>query len=176
MDRKLLIGLNLIGLALFFLFGWLFTRLASRLVLTRQSLDIHVSGFSYVLAILAATITILLLHEMTHGLFFWLVTKSRPRFGLRAAYAYAAAPEWYVSRNAYAMIGLAPLIVLTALGIAIIPYVDINWLYVLIFAMTINASGSVGDAYVVGWLLLHPANTLVNDHGDAIWFYQAGPE
>jgi hypothetical protein len=117
---------------------------------------------------------VLLLHELVHGAFFWLITRSRPVFGLQAAYAYAAAPNWYIPRNPYLVVGLAPLILLTLTGVALLPWLPAALLLPWIFALAVNASGSIGDVYIIGWLLTRPAGALVNDHGDCIHIYLPG--
>lgn len=171
----LMLWLNLIGLGLLLLFGWLFFWLATRL---RPPAGLSLSftlklpsGLAAVLAIIVAFAAVLLLHEMIHGAFFWLITRSRPHFGLQAAYAYAAAPDWYIPRNPYLVVGLAPLALITLGGVALLPWLPAALLLPWIFALAVNAAGSIGDVYIVGWLLTRPASALVNDHGDCIHIY-----
>ena len=167
----LMLGLNLIGLGLLLLSAWLFFWLAARL---RPQAEPELSfslGLPAILAIILAFIAILLLHELVHGAFFWLITRSRPRFGLQAAYAYAASPDWYIPRNPYLIVGLAPLVLITLAGLALLPWLPGALLLPWIFALAINASGSIGDVYIVSWLLARPAGALVNDHGDCIHIF-----
>jgi hypothetical protein len=124
-----------------------------------------------VLKALAVYAGSLALHEIIHGVCFWLITRSFPKFGLGSAYAFAAAPGWYIPRNLYLMVGLAPLVVITVAGLALLPALPTNVLLVWWFVLTVNASGAVGDMFVVGWLLLHTSGTLINDHGDRINVY-----
>lgn len=175
----LMLWLNLIGLGLLLLFGWLFFSLASRLrpqagLSPSFTIDLP-SGLTAVLAIAVAFVAVLLLHELVHGAFFWLITRHRPRFGLQAAYAYAAAPDWYIPRNPYLVVGLAPLVLITLTGVALLPWLPAALLLPWIFALAINASGSIGDVYIIAWLLARPASALVNDHGDCIHIYLPGP-
>ncbi len=170
-----MLWLNLIGLGLLLLFGWLFLWLA--MLLRPQpgselsfSFDLQ-SGFSAILGIVVAFISVLLLHELVHGACFWLITRSRPRFGLQLAYAYAAAPDWFIPRDPYLIVGLAPIILISLLGVALLPWLPAVLSPPWIFALAVNASGSVGDVYIIGWLLARPASALVNDHGDCIHIY-----
>jgi hypothetical protein len=119
----------------------------------------------------AAFVAVLVLHELVHGLCFWWINRARPRFGLQLAYPYAAAPEWYIPRNPYLIVGLAPLILISLLGVVMLPWLPQPLLLPWILALAVNASGSVGDVYVIGWLLTRPASALVNDHGDCIQIY-----
>ncbi|OGO35046.1 MAG: hypothetical protein A2W35_20075 [Chloroflexi bacterium RBG_16_57_11] len=174
----LLLWLNLIGLGLLLLFAWLFFWLAARL---RALAEPGVSpssappaGWVTFLVIVLALVAVLLLHELVHGAFFWLITRSRPRFGLKITYAYAAAPDWYIPRNPYLVIGLAPLILITLVGVALLPLLPAALVLPWVLALALNASGSVGDVYIIGWILARPANALVNDHGDCINIYFPG--
>jgi len=48
--------------------------------------------------------------------FFWVFTRSRPVFGLRGWYAFAAAPGWFLTRGQYLVTILAPFLILSVLG------------------------------------------------------------
>jgi hypothetical protein len=171
----LMLLLNLVGLGLLLVFGWLFFWLAKNLrsqAGPSLTFSIHLpSGLGTVLTILVAFAAVLLLHELVHGAFFWLVTRSRPYFGLQAAYAYAAAPDWFIPRNPYLAVGLAPLILISLAGIALLPWLPASLVLPWVFALAVNASGSVGDVYIIARLLACPSTAVVNDHGDCIHFY-----
>ncbi len=118
------------------------------------------------LAVIVVYVVTITLHELVHGAGFWLATGAPPRFGFKWAYAYAAAPEWFVPRNSYLGIGFAPFIVLSLAGLALAGWFSSNGLFLLWLALTANAAGSLGDLLVVGWLLFQPAEVWVQDHGD----------
>jgi hypothetical protein len=123
-------------------------------------------------AVLVLTFLMIVVHELIHGLFFWLFTRERPTFGFKGAYAYAAAPDWYMPRNQYAIVGLAPLVLMTLAGLVLLPVIPVWAIPALLFVVVTNAAGAVGDIAVVGWLLLQPRATLVNDIGDAVTLYR----
>ena len=166
-----LILLNVIGAVLFFLFGWLFLDLSLRL---RPELGDEILAFSNqgVLVLLAGNllgaILLILVHELVHGLFFYYYTRARPKFGLRLFYAYAAAPGWYLPRSNYFIVALAPFVLITVLGLLVMPIIPLVIAPAFIFGLTMNAAGSVGDFAVVGWLLRQPAKLLVEDVGDSV--------
>jgi hypothetical protein len=174
----LLLWLNLVGLGLLLLFAWLFNWLASELRAPTEPVSSAAGalfgGWETILVIVPALVAVLLLHELVHGLFFWLLTRSRPYFGLKITYAYAAAPDWYIPRNPYLVVGLSPLTLITLVGVALMPVLPEAWVLPWVLALALNASGSVGDVYIIGWLLSQPGDTLVNDHGDSIHFYLPG--
>jgi hypothetical protein len=120
---------------------------------------------SAILVIFAVTFLTIILHELVHGLLFWLYTRERPKFGFSLLYAYAAAPGWYFKTNIYWLIGLGPLIVLSLLGMLLLPFIPLAWLGYLLLAIFLNATGAVGDLYIVIRLAFEPAGTLVQDEG-----------
>lgn len=175
-EPRLVIALNLIGLILFAVFGGLLFIIMVLVHPEASAFQFSISGdlAHFILAVViisGAYIGALVLHELIHGTCFWLITGSRPRFGVGSAYAYAAAPEWYIPCNLYLVVGLAPLVVITAVGVALLPVLPASTLIIWWFILTTNASGAVGDMFVVGWLLLKAPRTMINDHGDRILVY-----
>lgn len=162
---------NFIGLGLFFVFGWLFLSLAAMLRPDQVLVNLERIGISTIVILLGAYVGILVLHELIHGLFFWFMTHERPYFGVKAMYAYASAPDWYLPRNPYLLVGIAPFALITLIGIFLIPFVSPRGLIILLFAMTVNAGGAVGDLFTVAWLLTQPVTVLVRDSGDSFTVY-----
>ena len=118
-----------------------------------------------VLALLPVMAVAILLHELVHGLFFWFFTREKPGFGFKLFYAYATAPGWYFDKSIYWLIGLAPLIFLSLAGLVVAAFTPADWLFYLLFALFTNASGAIGDLYIVIRLAFEPAGTLVEDQG-----------
>lgn len=169
---RLVVLLNLVAILLFAGFGWLFLRLAAAILPPeRLSGSMAISGFT-LLACLLAYALMLVLHELVHGAFFWLFTRQRPHFGFKGAYAYAAAPDWYFPKRQYMWVGISPLVVLSLLGLLLLPVLPSGGMLPWLVALAGNASGAVGDALIVGWLLFQPDTVLVQDHGDAVTVYK----
>lgn len=118
-----------------------------------------------ILAVLAVTIVTIILHELVHGVLFWLYTRERPKFGFKLLYAYASAPDWYFSTSIYWLIGLGPLVFLSLVGMALLPFIPLSWLPYLLLGIFLNAAGAIGDLYIVIRLAFEPAGTLVLDEG-----------
>jgi hypothetical protein len=177
-DARMMVGLNVLGLILLVLGGWFFFVAITALrpqdaygqfsVLFSANL---VETLLFVGAVLALTVLHVMIHEAIHGIFFWKYTRTRPLFAFRWTHAYAAAPAWYLPRNQYLITALAPLVVITLLGLLLAWVVPASWLLPLWFILTSNAGGSVGDMWVAGWLLLQPVSCLANDRGDAVSLY-----
>lgn len=173
-NRRLLILLNLLGIPWAILCAVFFIVMGSVLDGLRFSGSVTLTLPGLLLGLLALTLTFivtLILHEVTHGLFFWLFTRARPRFGFKGAYAYAAAPGWYIPRPLFLLIGLAPLVILSALGLFILPFVPFPGSLLLLFALFTNAVGAIGDLYMIARLLTVPRRALIEDVGEGIrWF------
>jgi hypothetical protein len=177
-NPRLLLLLNIAGLILMAAFGWLFVRAIFWLrpsdgfrSLGALSIDGLVELAVYIAAVLALLALHIIIHEAIHGIFFWIFTRSRPRFALRFSYAYAAAPGWYIPRNRFLVTTLAPFVFISLGGVAVMPLVPASWLMPLWFILTMNASGSVGDLLVAAWLLRHSSAALAEDRGDAVTLY-----
>lgn len=170
-----MIALNLVGLLLLVPFGWLFFRLFAAIRPDFSGLGLEIGGLGGVLLFLVLLLFsifgIILLHELVHGLFIWWFTGSRPHFGVGVGYAYAAAPDWYFPRWQHLIIAVAPLLLISGAGLALLPLLP-QWAFFYLFvALMMNAVGSVGDMAMMGWLLLKPSHTLVRDTGPAIYIY-----
>ncbi len=185
-NKRLLIGINIVGLLLLFVLGWLFLhafvwlRPAAAVFLSLRGAVEAERGEGVALTLLLAwfiggaiaLVLVVVVHEAVHGLFFWLFTGRRPGFGLKGAYAYAAAPAGvYVPRNRYLVVGLAPLVLITLVGLLLVTVMPPVMLPALLVFVTFNAAGSVGDLLVSGWLLTFPPTVLAQDAGDVMTLY-----
>jgi hypothetical protein len=182
-NSRLLILLNVLAIPWFSACAAFFIFMASRLAPrdaasgAARGETITMSALTIVLVwALATIILVLMLHELTHGVFFWLFTGSRPRFGFKGAYAYAAAPGWYIPRPQFLIIGLAPLILLSLVGISLLAIASGPYVLALVLGLIMNAAGAIGDLYMVARLLFAPRGTLIEDVGDTVrWFARARP-
>jgi hypothetical protein len=169
-----LLALNAAGLALLIL---VVSLLLAFVAATRPNAS---GGFvlqgSVSLAALAAVAALVVLtvvvHELIHGAGFWLVTRTRPEFGFRGYYAYAGAPEWYIPVGRYLPIGLAPLVVVTVVGLGLLQVVPTDAIPAVFVVVAFNAAGAVGDIAAVAWLCVQPRDAVVRDKGDAISLYR----
>jgi Putative zincin peptidase len=173
-DRRAQTLLAVGGVALFILFGIGFFAIAAQL---RPAVSSGSLAFGLVelliglVALLALMYAVVVLHEAVHGACYWLFTRERPRFGLSVLYAWAAAPEWYLPRAPFLVVGLAPLVVISFLGVGalyIVPDAAVFW---IVLALTLNAAGCVGDIAVAVWALTRSRDALFNDRGPMVTAY-----
>ena len=178
-DKKLFIYLNLIGIGLFvacwLLLDWLVLLLRpdigvaeSRFVLT---IDQGGSILAVLLTFLLVFFTMVIFHEAIHGLFFWWFTRGKVKFAFKGAYAYAAAPDWYLPKRPYMIVSLAPLVLMTLMGVAAMLVVPLGWISPIMLVVALNAAGAIGDIYVFFLLLRMPEDVLVQDFGEKMEIY-----
>jgi hypothetical protein len=172
----LAVALNLVALALLGLSAAL---VGALLWLARPGLAargfaaLNASGWlGWGLAVLVAAVVTLLVHELIHGLFFWRTTGTRPSFGLGWGYAYAAAPQWYIARNTYQVIGLAPLIGIDLACLALALLGSPATALTAALTLTLNTSGAVGDLWIVAQVRHRSPACLVNDRGHTVTLYE----
>jgi hypothetical protein len=170
-NSRTMFWLNLAAIPLLFLFGWIFARvfiLISRTNPFPNGFWGLVTSYTVVdwIALPVSIVLMLVFHELVHGMFFWLFTQERPRFALKSGYAYAAAPDWYLPRSQYVLVGLSPLLVISFLAIILAAFLPAHLISYLLFVATFNAAGALGDMIVVSWVLRQPDSTFVMDHGD----------
>lgn len=175
-DTGMLLKMNVAGFFLLILFGWLFIAAAVTLrpddaatfLVVKWS---GVEGLWSVAILLVLIFAAIVVHEAVHGLGFMLLAKARPIFAFRGVYAYAAAPGYYIPRNPYLVIALAPLVVISLAGVVLMAFVPPLWIAPLVLVCVVNSSGAVGDLWVAWMLLRHPPEALAQDRGDEIEIY-----
>ena len=167
--------LNLVGIPLLLGLGWFFVRMAQlfspafRTILASRNFSLSITSF---LLWTVVILGVIVLHELVHGFFLWLFTRERPVFGYSWYYAYAGAPDWYLPRRPYIVVSLAPLVIITLVGMVLLPFVPATAVIPLLLAITANAAGAVGDILATIWVLWQPANILIRDTGTAFTLYR----
>lgn len=129
------------------------------------------SALLSLLTLVVVIVVMLFVHEGFHGLCFWIFTKTRPLFAFKGFYAYAAAPDWYLPKGQYLITGLAPLVGITVICVALMFVLPVWWMSPLVWMLVLNTSGACGDLWMVYWLLRSPSDVLARDKGDVLEFY-----
>lgn len=170
-DKRLAFGLNLLGLVVFLLSGRFFIQIA---LILRGETEFSATSDNIPVTLLACVMIIFLtvvVHEGIHGISFWCLTKGKPKFGFKGLYAYAAIPDWYLPRETYFVVALAPLALITIAGVLLMPIVPQALLPFLLIWLVFNFSGSIGDIAIIVWLLRKPKIIYINDFGDGVSIY-----
>jgi Putative zincin peptidase len=152
--QLLCIGLLFFGIINYLAYSW-----------QKHTFALHLTFWGVVLWLLlnvVGYISILPIHEVIHALAF-LFWGGRPYFGTKLPLAlYCGARQQLFRRNAYLVVGLAPLIVITLVGIIVTLAVPGIAAYAIL-AIAGNLSGAAGDLWAVTKLLLQPEQVLVED-------------
>jgi hypothetical protein len=115
------------------------------------------------LGALIALALVPVLHEVVHGLVAILLG-ARPSYGIGPGFAYTTFRE-PMGRAAYLTVGLAPLVVLSAAGVALAARWDTGAGWCLFFAV-VNASGAVGDLWMSWRIVRQPRGARYVDLAD----------
>ncbi len=181
-------GVIVTGIALLLISGWLLVlfvnalrptaldgmRLRDLLVLTSAGTFFAIPPAAF-RSVGIALIAVLFLHELVHGLFYWLFSGQRPKFGLRGPFPYAAARVGvYFPRKQFLSIGLAPLVLLTAVGLLFMMIAPIGLVPLLLFFVAFNAAGAAGDLIMAIQLISFSSDTLMEDNDAGVTIY--GPK
>ncbi len=185
-DRSFVLHAILTGIALLLIFGWLLASFADairpaaldglrlrdliRSTSTASTFAIPAALFRDLVLALAA---VLIAHEFVHGLFYWLLSMKRPKVGIRGLFPYAAAPAGvYFPRNGFITIGLAPLVLLTGLGLLLIATVPLSFVGFILFFVAFNATGAGGDLVMALRLLSFSEAALIEDNDAGVTVYE----
>jgi hypothetical protein len=170
-NKRLAITLNIVA---FFVAVPSFYLLSSFAALVRPSI-MNTSGSitAGVAAVMVGLVVMLAtIHELVHGFFFWVFTRSRLVFAMRLFYAYASAPDWYIPTRQFMIVALGPLVIIDAVGLLLVLLVPESWVLFIAFVVALNTGGSMGDLLVFTRLVKVSPTCLVNDTGDIVTFYE----
>jgi hypothetical protein len=170
-NKRLAIVLNIVAFPVAVLSFFLLSGFAVwvRPGLTSTSITMTVGELAVLLGLVLMLLTI---HELIHGVFFWVFTRSRPVFALRLFYAYAGAPDWYIPTRQYAFAAVGPLAVIGAVGLLLVLLVPESWVMFIVILVALNTGGSMGDLLILTRISKASPTCLANDAGDVITFYE----
>ena len=125
-----------------------------------------------VFSAIGLVVLVLIIHEIIHGLFFWIFSHGRPVFALRPLYAYAGAPTWFFPKRQYAITALGPLIIIGAVGLLLLLLAPISWIPMIALLVALNTGGAIGDIFVFIRLLKSSPTSFTNDTGEVVTFFE----
>lgn len=111
---------------------------------------------------------VLILHEGIHMVFLWLYTKDRPKIVATFEGIGGIAvkmPSWYLSRNAFLIVSLAPVCLITATIPFLILVAPRAVISILVFCAALNLAGSLSDFLSSVYIYSHPADTYLDTNG-----------
>ena len=138
---------------------------------------VHPFSFAvYMIVFAAAIFGYVILHELTHGLFYKLLTRERLTFGMSWSCAFCGVPKIFVYRKAALIAVAAPLVIFTLILIPLtVTFYFLNPLIyaLLMFIFGLHIGGCSGDLYLTLILLfkLKDPRTLIRDTGPEQFLY-----
>ena len=123
------------------------------------------------LFVMGSMALVIVVHELCHGAAIR-AFGGTPRYGLGVVYAvfpYAfATTDTRFTRNQFLVVALAPLVLLTGIGVPVMIAFEWPWLAV---PLALNAGGAVGDVWMALTLLSYPADVSVVDSETGLEVY-----
>ncbi|MGC9393465.1 MAG: DUF3267 domain-containing protein [Anaerolineae bacterium] len=165
--KKLLVVLNVVGLALMGLALALFFAWARLWQTTVESFNI---GILQMGTVFIAVVLTIILHELTHGLALR-TYGAHPKYGVmwKEMMFYATAAGYAFRRNAYIVIALAPLVGLSLVGMALLMLPLTGWLvWAIVICAALNVGSAIGDLWLVRVALGYPPSAYVVDEKDGL--------
>ena len=179
-DKKTAVILNLAAGVLMFLTGFIGYRWLMPVHFMRET------PLWKELLFLAALFLYIVLHELTHGAAYKLLTRQKLTYGFTLSVAYCGVPHIYVYRRTAIISLLAPFVTFTILfAILTLMLQDVYSKYLAWLLLSMHIGGCAGDLYdtLLYLFKLRNPETLMKDTGPKQTFYlpeklqiEAGPE
>lgn len=172
-NLKTAVVLNVVGLAM----TALAVALSVAAILSTSPFNFYSADFSAIMgALIFAAVGLwvyLVLHELTHGIVYYAMTRQKLTFGLTLPVAFCGVSNIYVYRRTALLAVLAPFVVFNLVflaGIVILPETCMKLAAAVLFGF--HFGGCVGDLYVT-YLILSKikGNFLMKDTGPKQTFY-----
>ncbi len=172
MTKEVVVTLIGMGILALFAFGFFFTSLYT--LFTGETGFEFTSGGT-ILSSVALFIGTVVLHELIHGVFMS-IYGGKPSYG--AGIAHFILPYFYATtktltlfpRNQFIVIAIAPLVVISLVGITIMAAFPslVQWIFI---PFIVNASGAVGDLWTTRNVLRYPKHVLLEDQKNELIIY-----
>lgn len=165
-DRKLMIKINVLALiimAIMVPLGFAL-RPASDGTTVSQPLLILVTLIGYIAYILA--------HEWVHGICIRHFCGEKAEYGFTGMYAYAGKKNAYFDKRSYIIVALAPVVLWGVVLLILNITLPSPWFWPVYIIQIGNLSGAAGDYYVTAIMRKLPSDTLCNDIGVSMSFYE----
>lgn len=118
----------------------------------------------------------IVLHELTHGIFYKIFTKQKLTFGVSLTYAYCGVPNIYVRKKEAIIACLSPLIIFSIIFLTLIFILPPNYINLsIIILFSFHFGGCSGDIYLSLILLTkYDKDTYIKDTGPTQYIYKKG--
>jgi len=121
--------------------------------------------FTNIFTMLIVTVVVIIIHEWIHVLSLWFFIGERPNIEFGLVSAHVNAPSWFLARNPMLFSNIAPLVLLTAIGLILQRFMPRMLIEVITFGLTVNAAGSIPDLMSSLFISLFPESTFLTTNG-----------
>ncbi len=111
-------------------------------------------------------------HEFIHTIFLWFFTGHFPILVARAGALAIRLSHWYIPRDQFLVINLAPMCVISLVGLLLLLAVPQRYISLTVFFTAMNMAGSIADVTSSAYLFLHPPSIYLETEG-TIYFDEA---
>ena len=105
------------------------------------------------------------IHELIHAIFLYFFTGHFPSLVAGGGGLAIRLPHWYIPRDQFLIANLAPFVVITLMGILLLPAVPQSYLSQTVFFTAMNIAGSIADIFSSAYLFLHPPSIYLETEG-----------
>ena len=167
--------INLLTALLFLLFFSLLSQVAAAMRTDFDGASIGGLRGWAVLGVFLLAFVMIFVHEALHLVSFWSLTGVKPTFSLTGLVPRTIVPNLYLPKGIYLLIKATPLVLLTGVYLAVLPYFPLSWLMFSFFFFAGNIAYSASDIWAMAETIKAPRGTLVEDVGDFVRLFSDKP-
>jgi hypothetical protein len=115
------------------------------------------------------------IHELVHATCLYFFTGHFPSLVAGAGGLAIRLPRWYIPRDQFLIVNLAPFVVITLIGVLLLPAVPQSYISLTVFFTAMNIAGSSADVFLSAYLFLHPSSIYLETEGTIYFNENADP-
>ena len=120
----------------------------------------------WAILILAVILAIVFaIHELIHAIFLYFFTGHFPTLIAGAGGLAIRLHGWYIPRDQFLVANLSPFVVITLIGVFLLPAVPQSYISLTVFFTAMNIAGSIADIFSSAYLFLHPPSIYLKTEG-----------
>ncbi len=118
-----------------------------------------------ILILVVILVIVFAIHELVHAIFLYFFTGHFPSLVAGAGGLAIRLHGWYIPRDQFLIANLAPFVVITLVGILLLPAVPQSYISLTVFFTAMNIAGSIYDIFSSAYLFLHPPSIYLATEG-----------
>ena len=127
------------------------------------------------LVIVFALAIVFAIHEFIHVIFLWFFTGHRPIIVAGGGNLAVRLPSWYIPRDIFLVINLAPFCIIGLFGLLLLLVVPQRYISLTVFLTAMSIGCSIADITSSAYLFLHPPSIYLETDGTLYFDEHIGP-